>query len=131
MHQEIHYLENFIRLQQTRTSEKLQLEVDFDKSLDGSQVYPLLFLPLVENAFKYVGGEYRMQVLARQKAQGIEFKVENSVPAEIPARKEGGIGLENLKRRLELLYPGRHTLVAEKKGNVFTASLAIKLMDDS
>lgn len=127
LRQEIHYLENFIRLQQTRTSEKLQLEVDFDEKLNGQQVYPLLFLPLVENAFKYVGGEYRLQVLARQLGHGISFTVENSVPAEIPVRKEAGIGLENLKRRLELLYPGRHTLLAEKKGNTFTAALTIEL----
>ena len=125
--QEIHYLENFIRLQQTRTSEKLQLEVDFDEKLNGQQIYPLLFLPLVENAFKYVGGDYRLQVLARGHMHGIEFKVENSVPAAIPGKKEAGIGLENLKRRLELLYPGRHSLVAEKKGNTFIAALHIEL----
>jgi LytS/YehU family sensor histidine kinase len=125
--QEMHYLENFILLQQTRTSEKLKLEVNFDNTLDGQQVYPLLFLPLVENAFKYVGGEYHLHVQARQNENGIEFKVENSVPAEIPVKKETGIGLENLKRRLELLYPGRHTLLAEKKGKTFIAALNIEL----
>lgn len=129
--QEIHYLQNFILLQQTRTSEKLQLEVDFDERLNGQQVYPLLFLPLVENAFKYVGGDYHLQVQARVKQEGIEFTVLNSVPAEIPVKKEAGIGLENLKRRLELLYPGRHSLLAEKKGNTFTAALDIQLMVDS
>ena len=56
--QEIRYLVNFIQLQQTRSSEKLRLEVFFDEQLNGQQVYPLLFLPLVENAFKYVGGDY-------------------------------------------------------------------------
>jgi two-component system, LytTR family, sensor kinase len=121
--QEIHYLKNFIELQQTRTSERLQLDVHFDESLHGQQVYPLLFLPLVENAFKYVGGEYHLRVVARQTGKAIEFKVENSVPAEMPLKKEGGIGLENLKRRLELLYPGRHSLSAEKKENTFVASL--------
>jgi two-component system, LytTR family, sensor kinase len=125
--QEIHYLENFIQLQQARTSEKLRLEVNFDKSLNGQQVYPLLFLPLVENAFKYVGGEYHLQVRAHQTGNRIEFKVENSVPAIIPVKKEGGIGLENLRRRLELLYPGRHSLVAEKEGDTFVASLNIEL----
>ncbi|HEY4148487.1 MAG TPA: histidine kinase [Chitinophagaceae bacterium] len=125
--QEMHYLKNFILLQQTRTSEKLKLEVNFDNTLDGQQVYPLLFLPLVENAFKYVGGEYHLHVQARQNENGIEFKVENSVPAEIPVKKETGIGLENLKRRLELLYPGRHTLLAEKKGKTFIAALNIEL----
>jgi two-component system LytT family sensor kinase len=128
--QEIHYLQNFIRLQQTRTSERLQLDVDFDESLNGQQMYPLLFLPLVENAFKYVGGDYRMRVKARQTAQTIEFTVENSVPPAMPeglaVRKEGGIGLENLRRRLELLYPGKHSLLAERKGSTFIAALTIE-----
>jgi sensor histidine kinase YesM len=124
--QEIHYLENFIRLQQTRTSDKLQLEVYFDPSLNGQQVYPLLFLPLVENAFKYVGGDYQLHVQARPERQGIGFRVENSVPTEIPVKKEGGIGLENLQRRLALLYPGRHSLTAERQGNSFIASLYIE-----
>ena len=125
--QEMHYLRNFIDLQEVRTSDKLRLNVSLDDSLNGQQVYPLLFLPLVENAFKYVGGEYRLDVLARQQGHTIEFKVENSIPAEIPVKKDGGIGLENLKRRLELLYPGRHTLIAEKKGNTFIAALNIEL----
>lgn len=123
--QEIHYLTNFIQLQRTRTSEKLQLTVSFDERLDRQQVYPLLFLPLVENAFKYVGGEYLLLVEVRTEGANIRLRVENSVPAEIPARNEGGIGLENLKRRLELLYPGRHSLTAEKKDGTFVASLII------
>src|SRR5882762_6358368 len=78
--QEIHYLKNFIQLQQTRTSEKLRLGVSFDEKLNGQQVYPLLFLPLVENAFKYVGGDYHLQVEVRVEGKGIWLRVENSVP---------------------------------------------------
>lgn len=114
MSQEVHYLRNFIQLQQVRSSTKLQLDVCFDEKLDGQQVYPLLFLPLVENAFKYVGGHYQLKIGARVIENRIEFKVTNSVPAEIPAKKEKGIGLENLKRRLELLYPGSHSLLVDE-----------------
>ena len=123
--QEIRYLVNFIQLQQTRSSEKLKLEVSFDERLDGQQVYPLLFLPLVENAFKYVGGDYRIRIAALVDGPVIRFEVGNGVPAEIPMRKEGGIGLENLRRRLELLYPGRHELIAEKKSGNFNAVLIV------
>ena len=56
----------------------------------------------------------------------IRLAVVNGVPAEIPFRKEGGIGLENLRRRLELLYPGRHSLMAEKKGQQFESVLTIE-----
>ena len=124
--QEIHYLQNFIQLQQIRSSLKLQLTVDFDEKLNGQQVYPLLFLPLVENAFKYVGGDYRLCIEARVSGGSLAFKVENSVPSEMPVKKEGGIGLQNLKRRLELLYPGRHTLIANKENDTFIAALQIE-----
>jgi len=124
--QEIRYLANFIQLQQTRSSEKLELEVDFDEALDGQQVYPLLFLPLVENAFKYVGGSYRLKIVACLRGDIIRLEVENSVPNQIPIKKEKGIGLENLQRRLELLYPERHSLSAQKKENKFVAVLTIQ-----
>ena len=124
--QEIRYLTNFIQLQQTRSSEKLKLEVVFDERLNGQQVYPLLFLPLVENAFKYVGGDYHIRIEAKVEGPVIRFEVGNGVPERILLKKEGGIGLENLRRRLELLYPGRHELIAEKKENNFDAVLRVK-----
>lgn len=123
--QEIHYLQNFIELQQTRSSEKLQLDVRFDPSLNGQQVYPLLFLPLVENAFKYVGGDYKIHIEAAKDGNSIHFKVNNSIPGEVLPQKSGGIGLENLQRRLELLYPGRHAFKVEKKGNSFFTELTL------
>jgi len=130
---ELHYLENFIELQKVRTSEKLQLKVDFDPALNGEQVYPLLFLPLVENAFKYVGGEYKIFIAAKKDKNSIRFTVENSLPGNYnptvmkTAEKANGIGLENLKRRLELLYPGKHQIVAEKRNNGFFAELELAL----
>lgn len=124
--QEFDYLRSFIELQKTRSSEKLKLSASFDESLNGGQVYPLLFLPLVENAFKYVGGDFIMNIEARSKDKQLHFKVENSVPAQMPEKKVRGIGLENLKRRLELLYPGKHSLHIENKNHRFTASLKLE-----
>jgi len=126
--QEIHYLQNFIELQKIRSSEKLQSIVDFDPKLNNQHVYPLLFLPLVENAFKYVGGDYKLCITARQEANKIIFKVVNSIPVTMPLIKEGGLGLENLKRRLELLYPQQHMLQTEKTEKCFIADLKIQLL---
>jgi len=122
---EIHYLNNFIDIQKVRTSEKLQLAIHFDPALTRQQVYPLLFLPLVENAFKYVGGEYKIDINAIDKAGEIEFSVINSIPAQAIPERSNGIGLENLKRRLALLYPGEHELNIKKEGNKFIAILKI------
>jgi two-component system, LytTR family, sensor kinase len=122
---EIHYLKNFIDIQKIRTSERLQLKVFFDESLNGQQVYPLLFLPLVENAFKYAGGDYEIDIAANADAATVNFSVINSLPHELLPEKENGIGLDNLKRRLELLYPGKHQLTIHKSNDTFTASLKL------
>ena len=125
--QEIEYLQSFIELQKIRSTDKLKLNIDFDKQLNGQLVYPLLFLPLVENAFKFVGGDYEMLVAAKVENGHIEFKVENSVPQiKQNEPKAGGIGLENLKRRLDLLYPGKHSLSLENGGNYFKAELKLE-----
>lgn len=124
---EIHYLKNFIDIQKVRTSERLQLKVYFDESLNGQQVYPLLFLPLVENAFKYAGGDYKIDIAANADAGAVNFSVTNSVPPEPLPEKENGIGLDNLKRRLALLYPGKHQLTIHKNNDTFTASLKLIL----
>jgi two-component system, LytTR family, sensor kinase len=123
---EMEYLQSFIDLQKIRSSDKLKLNVNLDKNLDGQLVYPLLFLPLVENAFKFLGGDYRLTINAEATDKQIIFKVKNSVPEfETPATRKGGIGLENLKRRLDLLYPGRHIFFIKKEHNNFTAELTL------
>lgn len=123
--QEVHYLKNYIDLQKVRSSEKLKLSVNFSPDLNGQHVYPLLFLPMVENAFKYVGGDYKIEINMNSKTNAICFKVINSVPAHIndTSVKKGGIGLEGLKRRLELLYPGQHSLEIQKTGTLHIAEM--------
>jgi two-component system LytT family sensor kinase len=131
---EIHYLQNYIDLQKIRSSEKLKLQVYFDESLNGQQVYPLLFLPLVENAFKYVGGDYCISIEARAAQNRICFTVKNSLPDgtgwmmdKNDIQKRSGIGLENLKRRLELLYPSKHAFTTGQQENYFCAAMQLEL----
>ncbi|MDR6943592.1 sensor histidine kinase [Mucilaginibacter pocheonensis] len=125
--QELEYLENYIQLQKIRASKKMRLTINFDEKLADQQVYPLLLLPLVENAFKYAGGKYVIDIVAKATADGILFKVYNDIPGQIkPSDNYGGIGLENLKRRLHLLYPGKHRLVAGAHENSYIAELELK-----
>jgi two-component system LytT family sensor kinase len=124
--QEIEYLQSYIELQKTRSTSKLQLRVFVDPKLTDQLVYPLLFLPLVENAFKFVGGDYQMQVRAWLEPGQIKFLVQNSVLEVVKSNSAtGGIGLENLSRRLKLLYPDKHHLNIEWKKEVFNAELSL------
>ena len=125
--QELEYLNSFIELQKQRSSEKLDLTINLEKSLKSQQVYPLLFLPFVENAFKYVGGEYKIHIEASNGNDELYFRVKNSIPRDVPPQRKGGIGLENIRRRLELLYPGKHQLVIRKDKEDFVAELTLTL----
>jgi two-component system LytT family sensor kinase len=124
---ELEYLQSFIDLQKIRSSDKLQLRVNFDSALNGQMIYPLLFLPFVENAFKFIGGDYMLNIDANLTGGEIVFKVDNSVPPfKTPAAKSGGIGLENLQRRLDLLYAGKYSLHTALENDMFTAELKLK-----
>jgi LytS/YehU family sensor histidine kinase len=76
-----------------------------------------------------VGGDYRLCISVALHSNRIDFHVVNSIPAGNPGadRIDKGIGLENLRRRLQLLYPGRHSLTAERMRDTFDATLSIQL----
>lgn len=125
--QELDYLRNFIDLQRQRSSDRLKLEVQFDPALQQEKVYPLLLQPLVENAFKYVGGAYELCVKATRQNGRLYFQVQNALPEYWQQKKEPGIGLENLQRRLSILYPGQHSLHLTDNKSTFTAELILPL----
>nr|WP_262905454.1 sensor histidine kinase [Hymenobacter nitidus] len=126
--QELQYLRSYLELQRVRNSEKLRLHVAVAPQLCEQRLYPLLLLPLLENAFKYVGGAYEIDVRATLTADTLEFRVCNSVAASPRAVCPSGIGLDNLRRRLQLLYPQRHQLRVEPQPTSFTASLTLALL---
>lgn len=124
---EIDYLRNYIELQKTRVSTRLNLSLNFDAGLQEQKIHPLLFLPLAENAFKYIGGKYDLHISIQNNGNGIVFQVINSVPDHPAAQPkgEGGMGLENLRRRLQLLYPDKHLLLINSTGSYFKVELEI------
>lgn len=123
---ELDYLEAYIDLQKERMTNRSCLQVDFDNQLNGQKIYPLLLLPLVENAFKYAGGDNQIHIQAWLESEDLVFEVSNSVGNMSSTTQVGGIGLENLKRRLALLYPGKYKLEFSEKNNKFTVRLRLK-----
>lgn len=126
--QELDYLQSYIDLQKVRMNENLALNVTFNPELKDQKIYPLLLLPIVENAFKYAGGAYWIHIEASlNREENLIFKVSNAIPAYEPRRKEGGIGIENLKRRLEILYEGHYVFEINKTETEFEVYLQIRL----
>ena len=103
------------------------MNTNYDNVLDKQKIYPLIYLPFLENAFKYVGGEYWINMQIVLKDEKIIFTVENSLPdkTEHTKRSTAGFGIENTKRRLALLYPDRFQLNIKQKEKSFIVELII------
>ncbi|MBL7815664.1 MAG: histidine kinase [Saprospiraceae bacterium] len=113
---EIDYVKNYINLEKIRYGERLDVQLTVINNVKGVTVPPLLFLPLVENAFKHgvsnAVEDSWIHIDISLKKKILVFKIENSVIKEkgLSNGFGNGLGLENLKRRLEILYPNRHDL---------------------
>lgn len=126
---EVEMIENFIALEELRFSKRIN--VILDNQVQGqSKVAPLLYLSLVENAFKHGVanelGEAKIKLRFTEDQQSITFQIENSKPkAAIYSGLKPSIGLQNLKRQLELLYPDTHSLEVHEDENSYTAQLKL------
>ncbi|WP_294186902.1 sensor histidine kinase [uncultured Sphingobacterium sp.] len=135
MEQELAFLTSYIAFQQQRLTARLHVHTDIENDWSGVSIYPLLFQPLIENAFKYVRGAYEIAICLKREGTKIYFSISNSLSgaaadaSAIPRteRTESGAGLSNLKKRLALRYPQRHTLHTHTDGTCFLAELILDL----
>ena len=126
---EVDFIHNFIELQQVRLTDKVQLNFAVDGSLDDMLVAPLVFIPFVENAFKYGVSTKETSTISiniHTASNKIFFNcVNHIVLSENNFAENTGIGINNVKRRLELMYPGRHVLVTKEENRYYTVHLEI------
>lgn len=129
LEKEIQYLHNYIELEKIRYGEHADIQFKTEGDANGLMIAPLLLLPMIENAFKHgVSRSANKAWLHCHIAVGnddINVTVENSKQADDHRKTKGGIGLANLTRRLELLYPGNHTLDIHDYPDRFSISLHI------
>lgn len=125
---EVAYLQNFIELHKSRYHKAMDIQLNLHFLNEGIQITPLLFINLLENAFKHGVENLRenayihMQLMAIKNE--VSFVIENNFdPEELP--ENPGIGLKNLRRRLELAYPGKHSLVMSSDQNIYKAKLIL------
>lgn len=131
LEKEINYLSNYIELERHRFSTEFSISLNINAELGGYEIAPLLLLPLVENAFKHglskqtENGWLKLDITLNNKI--LTVIVENSKPTSVSGKGKGGIGLDNLQKRLDLLYPAKYHLELEDKKNAYTAKLVIEL----
>lgn len=133
---EVDYLKNYIELQRLRHDEELlKLDLQLPERVNGHhQIAPMLLIPFVENAFKHSSNSsgYQVKIKLEMKGKHLHFSTENTINPNKKMKPngeavEGGIGLVNVQRRLDLVYPKRHQLELEDDGKVYRADLKIEL----
>jgi len=129
---EVEYLKNYIEFQQLKTEDRQQIDIQFDIDDEYIAVAPFLFIPFIENAFKHSHlEEYGGEVMGSLSLKNgvIHFNLENSIPPLQMVRngKNGGIGLENVRKRLELTYPGKYSLEMNSSEKIYSVALMINV----
>lgn len=126
---EIEFMENYICLMKLRCSNKTTVNVDFQDIKTDLKILPLLYVSLIENAFKHGVSnktESFIDILLKQDDKKLIFVSKNSnFPKSTENRSGHGIGLENLKRRLELAYNNSYSFNYGVEGEVFVSKLEI------
>lgn len=129
---EISYLQDYVDLQKIRRGSDDEVVFDLSDNVRGFSIEPLLLMPFVENSFKHLShfnnGKKNLVKINAAKANGeFHFSVTNTIEHTNTKEPVGGIGLKNVKRRLELLYPGTHFLEINEQGISFNVKLKLKI----
>lgn len=130
---EINFLKDYVDLQKLRTDENYNIEFNCAPNVNGFSIEPILLIPFVENSFKHIShftdgrkNEIRIDI-ARQNGE-MKFAVSNTTEENVVnGRQNGGIGLVNVRRRLELLYPDKHDLKVNKQPGRYEIQLKLKI----
>jgi hypothetical protein len=128
---ELEYIKNYIRIQQLRFRQNNYIVASFPDICTGIRIAPMILIPFIENAFKYAynTGKFPVVDISMQcNSEVLLFKCLNYCNKDGKGQEfEGGVGLNNAKRRLALLYPLKHELSIFEKDSIFTVELKIQL----
>lgn len=136
LQKEVNYIRNYIDLESLRQGQNVQINFQVSGQLSEQQIAPLIFIPFLENAFKHGLNNHITEgfvnIHLAVENQQIHFFIENSKPDKIPIQqpnrpKSGGIGLVNIYRRLNLIYPGQYDLKIENNPKTYAVDLKLDL----
>lgn len=129
LHEEINYLKNYISLNQMRFNLPVHFEVENENN--STQIEPMLLQSFIENAFKHGNTDKAcgIDVSLINKKDTVLFQITNTIGKNKRKDNVGGIGLQNIKKRLELSYPNRHELKISQDENSYSVSLKLITTD--
>lgn len=125
---EIYHLQDYISLEKLRFHDTLQVNLIKKNTFENIDIAPMMLIPFVENSFKHgaiIDGVLVVKILIENLNETLYFEVENSIIDK--PNNEAGIGLENIKKRLVMLYPNAHTLIIENNNDTFKVGLTLQL----
>lgn len=126
---EIKMMNDYIELERVRYGQRLEMQLSIEGNTAGKYVTPLLMIPFVENSFKHgaskmITGGW-MHLFIQVDNDVLHFTLANGKPPDTKNNGLGGIGLSNVTKRLELLYPGSHLLKTDTTENTYTVSMQV------
>ncbi len=126
----INYLYSYLELEKLRYGERVKSDISIEGNIDDIEVPPLLFLPFLENCFKH-GTKHQEDIKVGidfvVKDNFLYFTVTNNFAQTDNKKPKHGIGIENVKRRLQLLYGSSYSLKTKAKGNIYSVNLKLPL----
>ena len=135
--QELKYLKSYLELEKVRHGTRMELDIEIVGNTDNKEIAPMLLIPFVENSFKHGLGKDMdkgyVKVQVNSETNELKFAIANSKPKkgnEISRQNgyQGGIGLINVKKRLDMLYPKKHNLTMGSTEGEFKVELNINLI---
>jgi len=130
LNSEIQVINNYIELQKLRLTDKVKLQYVVEGIISEYQIVPLLLLPLIENAFKHGidnANNSFIGIMIEVKAGELYLTIINTIVPRNTSAEGSGIGIKNIIRRLELLYPDAYSFESSTDSNVFKVNLKLKL----
>lgn len=135
LEKELGLIQDYMGLEKVRYGKRLDMQVEIHGDFENKVIAPLLMIPFVENSFKHGTSQMLQHPWIKLEITTVKdqlfFKVSNSKPSLIRANKQNkGIGLINVKKRLQLLYPGKHQLDVSETEDMFTVNMQILLEEN-
>ncbi|APY11923.1 hypothetical protein BWZ22_12095 [Seonamhaeicola sp. S2-3] len=129
---EIEYIENYLKLFALKSSKTYPISIKLNITNHAATIAPMLLIPFIENALKHSNiddiNNAFIKITIKANEKTLDFEVENSKPQKVIIKdKVGGIGLENVKKRLAILYPKKHQLAVSNNETIFKVKLHLQL----